>query len=284
MSKIIIIEDNELIARIYETKLLKEGHVVGVAFDGLRGFEMIRENKPDLVLVDLMLPNMSGIEIIKQLRDDREFADLPVIAYSADETLLQEAYDLKVTETISKKEISSKEVLEHIRVLLQSIKSWEDLEPNKLTTDLEVYVPNDYSRPAENEKQLERVLIVEDDLIIATLVKSVVEELGYTVIEASDGAEAYKILATDANFVAGVFDVEMPYLKGTDLVKYMRTEKRLAAIPVMIMTSEQSVKVQLDSFSGGASVFLPKPFTRTVLKAMFEMLVQIKRQNRAALN
>lgn len=277
MSKIIIIEDNELIARLYETKLLKEGHTIGIAFDGAEGFEMIRANKPDLVLVDLMLPNMSGIEIIKQLRNEKEFAELPVIAYSADEALLGEAKALKATKTISKKEVSSKEVLDHIRALLESVRNWEQLEPNKLTTELELYSPNEYPMP-EPADQLERVLVVEDDVVIAAIVKDVIEELGYTVIKAGDGREAYQILAKDANFVAGIFDVEMPYIKGTDLVKHMRTEKRLAAIPVMIVTSEQSVQVQLDSFAGGASIFIPKPFTRQSLKAMFEMMVQNRHQ------
>ena len=273
MSKIIIIEDNQLIARLYETKLLKEGHIVGVAFDGLRGFEMIRAHKPDLVLVDLMLPNMSGIEIIKQLRTEKEFAELPVIAYSADETLLSEAKTLKVTETISKKDVSSKEVLDHIRVLLESFRTWEQLEPNKLTSELEVYSPNQHTT-TENGKQLERVLVVEDDVLIAALIKDIVEEIGYTAVTAGDGREAYQILDKDANFVAGIFDIELPHIKGTDLVKHMRTEKRLAAIPVIIVTSEQSVKVQLDSFSNGACIFVPKPFTRSSLKAMFEMAVQ----------
>ncbi len=276
MSKIIIIEDNQLIARIYETKLLKEGHVVGVAFDGLQGFEMIRAHKPDLVLVDLMLPHMSGIEIIKQLRSEKEFAELPVIAYSADETLLNEAKTLKMTETISKKEVSSKEVLDHIRVLLEAVKTREQLEPNKLTTELEVYSP-DVQGTTGTEKQLERVLVVEDDVLVAALVKDIIEELGYTVVMAGDGREAYQILDKDANFVAGIFDIELPHIKGTDLVKHMRTEKRLAAIPVIIITSEQSVKVQLDSFASGACIFVPKPFTRSSLTAMFEMAVQSRR-------
>lgn len=273
MSKIIIIEDNELIARLYETKLLKEGHAVGIAFDGMQGFELIKANKPDLVLVDLMLPNMSGIEIIKQLRQEKEFAELPVIAFSADEALLAEAATLKATETISKKEVPIKEILDHIRVLLESVKTSEGPRSNQLTSELELYTPGE-SVFAETEKQLKRVLVVEDDLIIAALIKDIIEEIGYTVVEASDGGKAYHILARDANFIAGIFDIEIPFIKGTDLVKHMRTEKRLAAIPVMIVTSEQSVKVQLDSFSHGASIFIPKPFTRSSLKAMFEMMVQ----------
>ncbi|MEP6925175.1 MAG: response regulator, partial [Pyrinomonadaceae bacterium] len=275
MSKIIVIEDNELIARIYETKLLKEGHVVSIAFDGESGFEMIKADKPDLVLVDLMLPNMSGIEVIKQLRAEKEFAELPVIAFSADETLLQEAQALNATEAISKKEVSSIGVLKHIRALLESVNTSEEGEPNKLTAKRDVSSSNT-PLPVETGKRLERVLVVDDDEIIAAIIIDVIEELGYAVVKASDGREAYQIMTKDADFVAGVFDVEMPHIKGTDLVKHMRTEKRLAAIPVMIVTSEQSLKVQLDSFAGGASIFLPKPFTRTVLKTMFEMMVQTR--------
>ncbi len=272
MSKIVIIEDNELVARIYERKLIKEGHLTGVALDGRTGLEMVRRINPDLVLVDLLLPDISGVEVIKELRKDSKFADLSIIAYSADSYLLNEVKDANPTKIISKSDISAREILNQIESLLKSIHTWDVYEPNKLTGDLKE-VSSDST--GENSDLLKKFLIVEDDLIVLNVVRDTVEKLGYTAVCAGDGREAYQILNKDANFVAGIFDVEIPHIRGTDLVKYMRTEKRLAGIPVVIMTAEQkSIRIQLDSFSSGATLFMPKPFKREALESIINLLVK----------
>lgn len=61
MRKIVIIEDNAIVARLYENKLLASGNTVSLALDGAEGLRLIQETKPDMVLFDLMLPGMSGI-------------------------------------------------------------------------------------------------------------------------------------------------------------------------------------------------------------------------------
>ena len=118
-----------------------------------------------------------------------------------------------------------------------------------------------------------RILVADDDPAILRLVTAIVEKEGYTVVPARDGREAYKTLHTDANFLAGIFDVVMPHIQGPELVRYMKTEKRLMRIPVMMMTAEQNPKLSSDSFSAGAVVFLPKPFTTAQLQIMLRMLI-----------
>ena len=90
---------------------------------------------------------------------------------------------------------------------------------------------------------------------------------------ARDGREAYKILQSDQNFTAAIFDVVMPHISGPELVRFMKTEKRLMKIPVMMMTAEQDPKLSSDSFAAGAVVFLPKPFTTAQLHIMLQMLI-----------
>jgi CheY-like chemotaxis protein len=118
-----------------------------------------------------------------------------------------------------------------------------------------------------------RILVADDDPAILRLVTAIVEKEGFTVVAARDGREAYKILQSDADFVAGIFDVVMPHIQGPELVRYMKTEKRLMRIPVMMMTAEQNPKLSSDSFSAGAVVFLPKPFTTAQLQIMLRMLI-----------
>ena len=118
-----------------------------------------------------------------------------------------------------------------------------------------------------------RILVADDDPAILRLVTTIVEKEGYKVMPARDGREAYKILQTDADFLAAIFDVMMPHIEGPELVRFMRTEKRLMRIPVMMMTAEQNPKLSSDSFAAGAVVFLPKPFTTSQLQIMLRMLV-----------
>ena len=118
-----------------------------------------------------------------------------------------------------------------------------------------------------------RVIVADDDPAILRLVKTILEKENYTVVTARDGREAYKILQNDQNFMAGVFDVVMPHISGPELVRFMKTEKRLTRIPVMMMTAEQDPKLSSESFSAGAIVFLPKPFTTSQLQLTLQMLI-----------
>jgi CheY-like chemotaxis protein len=122
-------------------------------------------------------------------------------------------------------------------------------------------------------KEARRVIVADDDPAILRLVTTILEKEGYTVVTARDGREAYKILQSDPNFTAAVFDVVMPHISGPELVRYMKTEKRLMRIPVMMMTAEQDPKLSSDSFAAGAVVFLPKPFTTAQLQIMLRMLI-----------
>jgi CheY-like chemotaxis protein len=91
-----------------------------------------------------------------------------------------------------------------------------------------------------------------------------------------DGARRARGLqdpAGGSEFTAAILDVVMPHISGPELVRYMKSEERLKRIPVMMMTAEQDPKLSSDSFSAGAIVFLPKPFTTAQLQIMLQMLI-----------
>lgn len=118
-----------------------------------------------------------------------------------------------------------------------------------------------------------QILVADDDPAILRLVKAIVEKEGFTVVMARDGREAYKFLQSNDDFAAAIFDVVMPHIQGTELARYMQSEKRLLKIPIMMMTAEQNPKLSSDSFAAGAVVFLPKPFTTNQLQVMLRMLI-----------
>jgi DNA-binding NtrC family response regulator len=125
----------------------------------------------------------------------------------------------------------------------------------------------------ENDFAQSQILIADDDPAILRLVKAIVEKEGFLAITVRDGREAYKILNSGEPFVAAIFDVVMPYIQGTELVKHMQSEKRLMKIPVIVMTAEQNPRLSSESFSAGAVAFLPKPFTTSQLQTMIRMFV-----------
>lgn len=126
----------------------------------------------------------------------------------------------------------------------------------------------------ENINGISQVLIADDDPAILRLVKAIVEKEGFVAVTVRDGREAFKLLNAGEPFAAAVFDVVMPYIQGTELVRHMQSEKRLMKIPVIIMTAEQNPRLSSDSFSAGAVAFLPKPFTASQLQVMLRMFVQ----------
>lgn len=82
-TRIMIVEDERDMADLVATRLRREGHEVDVAHDGAEGLERILSQPPDLVLLDIMLPGMSGTDVARALRDDPRTAGLPIIMLTA---------------------------------------------------------------------------------------------------------------------------------------------------------------------------------------------------------
>ena len=118
-----------------------------------------------------------------------------------------------------------------------------------------------------------RVLVVDDDPVTGQLLVSIGEREGYQVVSVDDGRKAYRMLKSDADFTAAVFNMTMPNLNGVDIVRYMKTEKRLMRIPVVIVAGDHGLKLISDSFAAGALAFLPKPFTTEKLARTIRLAI-----------
>src|SRR5471032_695627 len=117
MKKILIIEDNQIVANVYRNKLAVEGYQVEIVLDGESGLKLMRTFKPDMIVLDLMLPKMTGVDVIKQIRSEPDFSTLPVIVFSNTylTNLIQEAWKAGATKCLSKASCSPKEVLDLVR-------------------------------------------------------------------------------------------------------------------------------------------------------------------------
>ena len=79
MTKVLIIEDEPLVVRMYEKSLRFDNFEVISALNGLEGLEKMKSEKPDLVLLDVMMPEMNGIQVLDEMEKDPTIKDIPVV-------------------------------------------------------------------------------------------------------------------------------------------------------------------------------------------------------------
>jgi CheY-like chemotaxis protein len=117
MKKILIIEDDKIVASIYGNKFRAEGFQVETAADGLLGLEMVSNVEPDVVMLDLMLPKLSGVEVIKGIRAQDKFKDLPIVVFSNSylSNLVQDAWSAGANRCLSKADSTPKHLIEIIK-------------------------------------------------------------------------------------------------------------------------------------------------------------------------
>ncbi len=122
MSKtVLLVEDNDFIRNMYQLKLSKSGLEVVEAGDGVQALEKIKAQKPDVILLDLMMPNMGGLDVLKQLKADGMLPDLPVVVLTnvMDQQSVDDAKKLGARDYIVKTDLTPTQVVEKIQPLLQ---------------------------------------------------------------------------------------------------------------------------------------------------------------------
>jgi len=117
VSRILVVEDERKIARFLELELTHEGYEVMTAGDGRTGLEMAEKNAPDLMILDLMLPELSGIEVCRRIRHS---SDLPIIMLTAKDDVSDKVMGLDMgADDYMTKPFAIEELLARIRVALR---------------------------------------------------------------------------------------------------------------------------------------------------------------------
>ena len=171
MKKIVIIEDDLVVANIYRNKFNVDGFQVELASDGATGFELLKKFQPDIVLLDLMLPAVSGVELLKKIRLEPGLQDLPVIVFSSTylTNVVQEAWKVGATKCLSKANCTPKQIIEVVRTALK-------MPPTSNAFDTQI-TPAPGNRPTEAQKKSVRDL---DALFQGEIEKTFIETLPNT--------------------------------------------------------------------------------------------------------
>ncbi|MFV8270187.1 response regulator transcription factor [Flavobacterium sp. GT2N3] len=116
--KIVLAEDNSVLALLLKFRLEKEGYELLVAVDGKQAIELIEEHQPELILTDIMMPFVSGLEVISHVRNKLNF-QTPIIVFSSagQEEIVLKAFDLGATDFMSKP-LSPHELVIRVKRLL----------------------------------------------------------------------------------------------------------------------------------------------------------------------
>jgi DNA-binding response OmpR family regulator len=118
--KILIIEDDSFLQGLASRKLGSEGYDVAIALDGEQAMKSLAESKPDLILLDLLLPGIDGYEVLKRVRADKDMGKIPVIVFSnlSEEKDIKKATDLGINAFLIKANFTLDELSAKIKEVL----------------------------------------------------------------------------------------------------------------------------------------------------------------------
>lgn len=118
---VLVVEDTELLRRMYSDKLTQEGYRVLSAADGLEALSLLRGDTPDLILLDLIMPKMSGLEVLDLIKRDPRLNRVPVLILSnlGQDEDMQRALELGATDYLIKNEVRPNDVAERINGILK---------------------------------------------------------------------------------------------------------------------------------------------------------------------
>ena len=121
MKKVLVIEDERDLAELLAYNLEKEGYTPLTASAGIEGLEIARRELPDLILLDLMMPDMDGFQVMDALQDRKETRDIPIIVITAKELTPAENKRLKghIQSLMQKGDFMNDDLLDEVRALLK---------------------------------------------------------------------------------------------------------------------------------------------------------------------
>jgi len=119
--KILIVEDEKILAEIYRDKFIEAGFEVSATFEAKEGLKLAKKEKPDLIVLDILLPRENGVYFLTELRNDLEISSIPVVVFSNfdDPETKRTALRLGVKDYLIKTNYTPKEIVAKIKNYLK---------------------------------------------------------------------------------------------------------------------------------------------------------------------
>jgi len=254
MARILVIEDNPTNLELMRYVLAAFGHEVVPAEDGERGVEAAFHEHPDLIVCDLQLPGIDGLEVARRLKAHPVLRDIPLVAVTAFAM-----------------------VGDRDRVLAGGFDGYipKPIDPQAFISQIDTYlvganranaaaaqgtgIQSHRAAPPTNRGAGKVVLVVDDTRPNRDLLETILLSEGYAVLLARDLGEA-RALAAARNPDLFISDLHIGAESGVDFIKWVRTRPATAATPFMIVSSSAPAESdRLRSLEFGADRFLLRP-------------------------
>lgn len=257
MATILIVDDERMVCDLLRAVLSRYGHEVLMAFDGREGLKLFKKHHPSITLLDMDMPEMNGIEVLKKIRalDPK----VPVIMLTGRGEVAQEyqARELGVTDFL-RKGLSLDIVVRAMERVLQ--------QPAQQSGPS---VRSDQAAGAPpGAQKAESILVVDDEPQITDLLRKYFSGRGYQVRVASDGQKALALVDQKSPDLI-VLDVHMPGMNGIEIIKKLRARNYGGG--VVLLTSSQDEALLQEALQLGSVDILGKPVDLQRLELMVQL-------------
>ncbi len=249
--KILVVEDDIVLRDVLKEKLAQKGYAVFAVEDGEQALRHIADDKPDLILLDILMPRKGGMEVMEELNQDEEFKQIPiiVISNSGQPVEVQRAKDLGAKEFLIKAVFDPNEVLEKVEKVLNET-SMEAVsfggsgvdENGEGSTIVELDEEKTETSAADGTENTGRkgnkrkILVVEDDKFLRELFVRKMFNEGFDVDSAIDAEQAFDALKKKKPEII-LLDLILPGVDGFEILTQIKADDNLKDIPVMVISN-----------------------------------------------
>ncbi len=260
--RLLVVEDNPAEQLSIRELLWHDDIDIDVVDSGTAALERLGESSYDCAVLDLRLPDMSGFEVLDQLRDNEKLRDLPVVVFTGRELSPEEDSRLHMlARSVVVKDVESPErLLDETALFLHRVVA--DLPPDKQRM---------LDRLHQSDEALfgRKVLIVDDDVRNIFALSSVLERRGMTVLTAGTGREAIATIESTSDLAIVLMDIMMPEMDGYETMQVIRQNASLRRLPIIALTAKAMKGDREKCLEAGASEYLAKPVnTEQLLSAL----------------
>lgn len=246
MAKIMIVEDDPMLVEIYEKKLQDAGFEIKVVMSGKAVKDEVILWQPDLILLDVVLPDMDGFEILEVIKRENEIKDIPVYVFSnlSAKEDIDRAISLGAAGFLTKSNFTPSQLAEKVKELVgipPPTSSISQEAPSQLASP-------DQTSAEKKEATGHKVLIIEDEDIFIEMFGDKLKQEGFEVVAAKNGKWGLKE-AEKGLFGCILLDMMMPAMNGYEAIKELRENEATKNTPVIILSNsamDSEVKKALD--------------------------------------
>jgi two-component system, cell cycle response regulator len=286
LERILVVDDEEVNQLLLEAVLAHEGYHVELASDGPAALEKIAAHPPDLVLLDLVMPGMSGIELCQLLKQDSQTAAIPIIIVTAEgrgltrEAALACGADDFVTKPVRPDDLRTR-VGAILRVrqvsgeLARTMDYLEELEAARHAQRCAALARIAAEEGQGADRQPSPVLLVDDDPVVLASLGDALSERGFDVAACESGRDALRLIAL-RSVEAAVVDIVMPDLSGFEVLE--RLQAADPGFPVILMSGHPGSLYLAPALESGAFAFITKSSDPTELTLILRRAVRHRRE------